>query len=116
MVLVDRKETVGGSFGGMYRLIPGLLLNLHHLRQQNRSKPPRNSRVASTSRGATKVGYRTVDILAVKSSCDFIKKTYVVVAMLVAKSFVSDFRTARARPCCPHANLQCSWTTAANAV
>jgi hypothetical protein len=53
-----------------------------------------------TSRGAAKIGYRTVDVFAVKSSCNLVKKTYIIVALLVAKSLISNFRcTTRARPC-----------------
>jgi hypothetical protein len=44
------------------------------------------------SRGAAKVGYRTVDIFAVKSSYNLVKKTCIVVTLLVAKSLISDFR------------------------
>ena len=41
--------------------------------------------IGPISRRAAKVGYRTVDTFAVKSSCNPVKKAYVVVALLVAQ-------------------------------
>jgi hypothetical protein len=53
-----------------------------------------------SSRGAAQVGNRTVDVLAVKSSCNVVKNTYPVVALLaifITRSLISDFRcTTRA--------------------